>query len=303
MPSRQVSSLVTAAAFALLAIFLFCARDEHGAWQTDLLSWSSLTAECTCGSNSPDVVAHVSDAGRGEAKPVGKRRGKGGTMATASSAKLSEEIKDPATGLALPRTKRFSKSDLTCLGVGVRAKSIAVAKVNVYTVGLYVEPKGARGALNKYIGSDPAGLTKDSSVFKILGSAGFNKYLHLVFARSVGAKKVVEALTSVKGVHKDVLDRLDKRRGQGLNGVRGIISVFLWSNRWWRITPYDVFGSRRIWGAFAYPVSSSYYHGPYVTLLPSPTSLLDHREPFFYLILTFSAPCVRQRRPHTPPVL
>lgn len=42
----------------------------------------------------------------------------------------------------------------------------------------------------------------------MLGQAGgFSKYLHLVFARSVGAQKVVDALTSVQGVGRDVLDR------------------------------------------------------------------------------------------------
>lgn len=76
------------------------------------------------------------------------------------------------------------------------------------TAGLYVDPKGARGALKKYAGSDPASLSKDKSLFKVLGQAGgFSKYLHLVFARSVGAQKVVDALTSVKGVGQDVIDR------------------------------------------------------------------------------------------------
>lgn len=76
------------------------------------------------------------------------------------------------------------------------------------TTALYVDPKGARGALKKYAGSDPASLSKDKSLFKVLGQAGgFAKYLHLVFARSVGAQKVVDALTAVKGVGKDVLDR------------------------------------------------------------------------------------------------
>lgn len=76
------------------------------------------------------------------------------------------------------------------------------------TTGLYVDPKGARGALKKFAGSDPASLRKDKSLFKVLGQAGgFSKYLHLVFARSVGAQKVVDALTSVNGVGKGVLDR------------------------------------------------------------------------------------------------
>ena len=201
MPSRKAGSLGVAAVFALLAVFIFFARDEHGAWRTGFIRLSPLAADGKSGPTDP------SGRGSGGAEQAeGKRMGEGGAAAAASTL-LSKEIMDAATGLTLPRTKRFSKSELTCLGVGVRAKSIAIAKVNVYTVGLYVEPKGARRALRKYAGSDQASLRKDASVFKILGTAGFNKYLHLVFARKVGAKKVVEALTTVKGVSKDVLDR------------------------------------------------------------------------------------------------
>lgn len=74
--------------------------------------------------------------------------------------------------------------------------------------GLYVEPKGARKALKSYAGRDPQELSKDKSVYRVLGGAGdFSKYLHLVFARSVGAQKVVDAFTAVKGVNQDVLDK------------------------------------------------------------------------------------------------
>lgn len=49
---------------------------------------------------------------------------------------LSPDVRDPATGLVLPRTKQFasSKTGLVCLGVGVRVKSVAFVTVNVYTV-------------------------------------------------------------------------------------------------------------------------------------------------------------------------
>lgn len=199
MPSRQVGNLAVAAAFALFAVFLFCARDEHGAWRPNPFCVSPM-----CTENRP--AATVSIAGSKANKPpntAARSTSKGGT-----STPLSKEVKDAATGLSLPRTKRFTRSELTCLGVGVRAKSIAIAKISVYTVGLYVEPKGARGALKKYAGSDPASLKSDASLFKVLGEAGgFHKYLHLVFARGVAAQKVVDALTSVKGVREDVLAR------------------------------------------------------------------------------------------------
>lgn len=125
---------------------------------------------------------------------------------------LSKELTDKATGIKIPRHQKFGKSQLTCLGVGVRAKSIAIAKVNVYSVALYVEDKPARHALKKFRGEDPRTLSNDDSVFYALGAhnsfgGGFKKYLHLVFARPVGATKIVDALTSVKDVDEDVLAR------------------------------------------------------------------------------------------------
>lgn len=202
MPSRQVGNLAVAAAFALFAVFLFCARDEHGAWRPNPFCVSPM-----CTENRP--AATVSIAGSKANKPPNTAAwSKSKGLGLGASTPLSKEVRDAATGLSLPRTKRFTRSDLTCLGVGVRAKSIAIAKVSVYTVGLYVEPKGARGALKKYAGSDPASLRSNASLFKVLGEAGgFHKYLHLVFARGVAAQKVVDALTSVKGVREDVLAR------------------------------------------------------------------------------------------------
>ncbi|CAM9518047.1 unnamed protein product, partial [Sphacelaria rigidula] len=125
---------------------------------------------------------------------------------------LSKQLTDKSTGIKMPRHKKFWKSGMTCLGVGVRAKSIAVAKVNVYAVGLYVETKPAKHALKKFGDDDPIKLRTDDSVFDALGvhnsfGAGFKKYLHLVFARSVSAAKVVDSLTALKGVNKETLDR------------------------------------------------------------------------------------------------
>ncbi|CAM9574075.1 unnamed protein product, partial [Hapterophycus canaliculatus] len=122
---------------------------------------------------------------------------------------LSPEVEDPDTGLVLPRVKRFSSGeDLVCLGVGARVKKIAFVHVNVYTVGLYVEPKRAREVLKDYAGADPASLPNDPELFKLLQTGGLDKFLHLVFARNVSAQKVVDAVVdAVKGVSADVLDR------------------------------------------------------------------------------------------------
>lgn len=203
MPSRQVGNLAVAVAFALFAVFLYCARDEHGAWRKDYLC---LFSEEHTGSTATRID------GEGDAQDSAKDTLSKPAPWSKQRKRLTPpqptEVKDPVTGLTLPRTKRFSKMDLTCLGVGVRYKSLGVANVNVYTVGLYVEPKGARGSLKKYAGADPKALRKDDALFKTLGQAGgFSKCLHLVFARSVGAHKVVDALTSVKGVREEILTK------------------------------------------------------------------------------------------------
>ena len=75
-------------------------------------------------------------------KPAKKEKaaataGAGAGAGAAKKTPLSKEVKDPATGIVFQRTKSFppSKTDLTCLGVGVRAKSLGFTKVNVYSVG------------------------------------------------------------------------------------------------------------------------------------------------------------------------
>lgn len=205
MPSRQAGNLAAAVVFALLAIFLFCARDENGAWRTRYLCLPT-SSNCPREPLTAPVTTDPSGSTQPPAKGSSKNKSKPDKKKTPTA--LSKNIVDEATGLSLPRHKKFSKTELTCLGVGVRAKKIAIAKVNVYSVGLYVEPKGARRALKKFAGSDPEKLHKDASLYKILGQAGgFTKYLHLVFARTVGAKKVVDALTSVKGVSEAALSQ------------------------------------------------------------------------------------------------
>lgn len=127
MPSRNLAGLALAATIALVAVLVLFARDETGVWRVPFLSSESAAA----------TPVHLASAGGGSSKKTKKPRAAAASTPTKQVATLSKEVKDPATGLVLPRTKRFppSKAVLTCLGVGVRAKSIAIAKVNVYTVG------------------------------------------------------------------------------------------------------------------------------------------------------------------------
>lgn len=199
--ARQVGALLAAAAFALFAVLIFFSKRDDIAGCNSAISWLSSRGTCDANTAAADVKASpASGKGRDDKKqPAAKKTGK---------VALTEELKDDATGIKLPRNKKFSKSVLTCLGVGVRTKTIVVASVNVYSVGLYVDARPARGALKKFSGADPDKLKEDSSLFQVLGQPGsFTKYLHLVFTRGVGAQKVVDALTSVKGVEETVLSR------------------------------------------------------------------------------------------------
>lgn len=137
MPSRNLGNVALAAAIALVAALVLFARDETGVWRVPFLSpEGTVTPVHFAGADGSSGGSKKQKSRAAASKPT-KQAGPAAAKGVAAKASLSKEVKDPATGLALPRTKRFppSKANLTCLGVGVRAKSIAVAKVNVYTVG------------------------------------------------------------------------------------------------------------------------------------------------------------------------
>lgn len=187
---RQVGSVICAIGFALFAILVYSIKQSREGKNCD----------------SFFISKDMADACRARVAADGPyQRPKGKVV-------LSKQLIDKPTGIKMPRHKKFWKTGMTCLGVGVRAKSIAVAKVNVYAVGLYVETRPAKHALKKFGDDDPVKLRTDDSVFDALGvhnsfGAGFKKYLHLIFARTVSAAKVVDSLTALKGVNKETLDR------------------------------------------------------------------------------------------------
>ncbi|CAM9579592.1 unnamed protein product, partial [Phaeothamnion confervicola] len=110
------------------------------------------------------------------------------TPVWSSDGSVSNEVKEPATGIALPRRLAFNGNQLTLLGVGVRQKAIAVVSVNVYAVGLYLPQQSAAKALSRFSGAVPGALAGDASYYSAL-SALPQKYLHLIFARAVAAHK------------------------------------------------------------------------------------------------------------------
>lgn len=142
MPSRIVGNLGVAVALAVFAVFVFLVNHDTGAWREHFLhatvGVSSQTSSESRSTTAQPTKKGGEEAGAAAAKAAAAAAAKVKVKAKAAAkTTLSKEVKDDATGLVLPRTKRFgsSKASLTCLGAGVRAKSIAITKVNVYTVG------------------------------------------------------------------------------------------------------------------------------------------------------------------------
>jgi Chalcone isomerase like len=80
----------------------------------------------------------------------------------------SSVVTEPATGITLPRAEKFGASELSLLGVGVRAKTLVMIKVNVYAVGLYVEPKAAAKALARFTKEEPSKLQSNAAFYEAL---------------------------------------------------------------------------------------------------------------------------------------
>lgn len=93
---------------------------------------------------------------------------------------------EPKTGAQFPA--QFCQMDGThcgtLQGVGARSKKIAGIKtVNVYSVGLFVDPAAAKTALKAFKGMSPEKLAKDQKFFDALVSADdVEKTLHLNIA-------------------------------------------------------------------------------------------------------------------------
>jgi len=120
------------------------------------------------------------------------------------------EVVDKVTGLSFPIHRSFPYAgkgkDFSLLGAGPRRKNLFVVEVNVYSVGLYVESSHL-GKLRQFKGKDAEVLSQEKGYYATLMKEknGMNRALELVFARSVPAGKVVEALSALEGVKEEVL--------------------------------------------------------------------------------------------------
>lgn len=133
-----------------------------------------------------------------------------------------DRLVDKATGIAFESAHALSNAaPYALLGAGPRKKNLFVVEVNVYSVGLYVDPAQAGKALGAFKGKAADALANDEGFYKALASSSLDKALHLVFARSVPAGKVVDALTALEGVDKAVLESFSKSLLQAIGGSIG----------------------------------------------------------------------------------
>jgi len=148
--ARSLKSLAIAVVLGLVASFLVLPRDETGVWRKELLRFVPFLPSSSEGGGAaiPVNLAPGADGGSKKARAKTVATAPTSKPAAAKKTPLSKEVRDPATGIVFQRKKRFplSKADLTCLGVGVRAKNLGITKVNVYSVGelwfVHIRPFG-----------------------------------------------------------------------------------------------------------------------------------------------------------------
>ncbi|CEM34595.1 unnamed protein product [Vitrella brassicaformis CCMP3155] len=136
-------------------------------------------------------------------------------------------LKDKVTGIEFPCEATFPGTPkMTLLGAGPRRKNLGIAKVNVYSVGLYVEPKEAAKALSSFKGESEESLMNDDRFYDTLLGKEVPKLVLLKFARTVGAHKVADALSAVKGVEPEVVSEfcslLEKGMGASIKKAETI---------------------------------------------------------------------------------
>ena len=106
-------------------------------------------------------------------------------------------------------------------GVGVRVKTIGPVKAKVYSAGLYA-PKGAVVSKCKGIKCDSASsLAKSKDFENVFVKPGFEKTIKLRMARTVGAEKMVDAISDslsprLNGKDPKALDRFKEILLDGL---------------------------------------------------------------------------------------
>jgi hypothetical protein len=120
-------------------------------------------------------------------------------------------VTEPASGLPMPTGPTFAAfsppggneassnkpTPMRLLGCGVRVKKLGFIEVQVYAVGIFVEPEGAKRELAPWAKASSTGNNAQPLFASLLSTdpaAFYGRALHMVFARSVSGKQVADAL-------------------------------------------------------------------------------------------------------------
>uniref|UniRef100_A0A7S2S0W0 Chalcone-flavonone isomerase family protein n=1 Tax=Rhizochromulina marina TaxID=1034831 RepID=A0A7S2S0W0_9STRA len=169
---------------------------------------------------------------------AGGEGGGGGRSAPASAPAVPATVTEPSTGLPLPTTLTMvdpTSADgaglgMSLLGCGVRVKKLGMISVNVYALGIFVDAERSKPHLEAFKSG-----TADPRLFEALLSreAFFSRMLYMVFARSVSAKQVADALAEKlkPNLPPEVFDQFNSTvinsLGKGLS--KGQTLAFLWA--------------------------------------------------------------------------
>jgi hypothetical protein len=139
-----------------------------------LVLFAALTALAAASADVQSIVANRSGRLVSSISQLSSMRLRGGA-----------DVKEKITGISFKDTISAGGKSLTLVGCGDRKKAIVgPVAVNVYAVGLYVDPSPAKAAA-------PADA---AAAAKALASGSYTKALKIIMARTVGAQKIGDAL-------------------------------------------------------------------------------------------------------------
>jgi chalcone isomerase-like protein len=104
---------------------------------------------------------------------------------SATGAVQAQEVKEPKTGVAFAERV----GPLVLLGVGLRVRSVAMIKVKVYALGLYVTDAAISGPLAAY-----KGKTSSPEFYRTVVNGEFDKVVTMKFVRDVDQSSIQSAM-------------------------------------------------------------------------------------------------------------
>ena len=115
------------------------------------------------------------------------------SVAVPLQAQQTATVEEPSSKVPFPTelTVPDGTGSHVLTGTGIRVKTFL--KVKVYAFGLYVDPSGARSALNAYKDMSASTLERDQAFYRRILDQDFAMTLRLVMTRDVGGDDMADA--------------------------------------------------------------------------------------------------------------